>query len=117
MSSLLHFSASMAREIMKPQKILKNLRLTVPPQLVTRSVILEDITERSQNREDTVSHHRLIVRQWLLYEMLHYPPGCPRETFKTIKWKNNYMALVSFGHPVHRQDAKEKPLQTQKKKS
>ena len=25
------------------------------------------------------------------------------------------MALVSFGHPVHRQDAKEKPLQTQKK--
>ena len=24
------------------------------------------------------------------------------------------MALVSFGHPVHRQDAKEKPLQTQK---
>ena len=25
------------------------------------------------------------------------------------------MALVSFVHPVHRQDAKEKPLQTQKK--
>ena len=25
------------------------------------------------------------------------------------------MALVSFGHPVHPQDAKEKPLQTQKK--
>ena len=25
------------------------------------------------------------------------------------------MALVSFGHPVHRQDPKEKPLQTQKK--
>ena len=25
------------------------------------------------------------------------------------------MAMVSFGHPVHRQDAKEKPLQTQKK--
>ena len=48
MSSLLHFSASMAREIMKPQKILKNSRLTVPPQLVIRSVILEDITERSQ---------------------------------------------------------------------
>ena len=24
------------------------------------------------------------------------------------------MAMVSFGHPVHRQDAKEKPLQTQK---
>ena len=24
------------------------------------------------------------------------------------------MVLVSFGHPVHRQDAKEKPLQTQK---
>ena len=22
--------------------------------------------------------------------------------------------MVSFGHPVHRQDAKEKPLQTQK---
>ena len=47
MSSLLHFSASMAREIMKPQKILKN-KDTVPPQLVIRSVILEDITERSQ---------------------------------------------------------------------
>ena len=69
------------------------------------------------NREDTVSHHRLIVQQWLLYDMLHYPPGCHRETFKTIKWKNNYMALVSSGHPVHRQDAKEKPLQTQKNKS
>ena len=27
------------------------------------------------------------------------------------------MALVSFEHPVHRQDAKEKPLQTQKKQS
>ena len=25
------------------------------------------------------------------------------------------MAMVYFGHPVHRQDAKEKPLQTQKK--
>ena len=25
------------------------------------------------------------------------------------------MALVSLGHPVHRQDVKEKPLQTQKK--
>ena len=25
------------------------------------------------------------------------------------------MAMVSFGHPVHHQDAKEKPLQTQKK--
>ena len=25
------------------------------------------------------------------------------------------MAMVSFGHPVHRQDAKEKPLQTLKK--
>ena len=25
------------------------------------------------------------------------------------------MAMVSFGHPVRRQDAKEKPLQTQKK--
>ena len=24
------------------------------------------------------------------------------------------MAMVSFGHPVHRQAAKEKPLQTQK---
>ena len=24
------------------------------------------------------------------------------------------MAMVSFGHPVHRQDDKEKPLQTQK---
>ena len=24
------------------------------------------------------------------------------------------MAMVSFGHPVRRQDAKEKPLQTQK---
>ena len=48
MSSLLHFSASTAGDIMKPQKILKNYRLTVPPQLVIRSVILEDITERSQ---------------------------------------------------------------------
>ena len=27
------------------------------------------------------------------------------------------MAMVSFGHPVHRQDAKEKPQQTQKNKS
>ena len=26
------------------------------------------------------------------------------------------MAMVSFGHPVHRQDAKVKPLQTQKAK-
>ena len=25
------------------------------------------------------------------------------------------MAMVSFGHPVQHQDAKEKPLQTQKK--
>ena len=25
------------------------------------------------------------------------------------------MAMISFEHPVHRQDAKEKPLQTQKK--
>ena len=48
MSFLLHFSASTAGDIMKPQKFLKNLRLTVPPQLEIRSVILEDITERSQ---------------------------------------------------------------------
>ena len=67
------------------------------------------------NREDTASHHRPIVRQWPLHDMPHHPIGCHRETFKTIKWKNNYMALVSFGHPAHRQEAKEKPPQTQKK--
>ena len=44
------------------------------------------------NRESTVSHHRLIVWQWLLSDMLHYPPGCHRETIKLIQtwWINQW---------------------------
>ena len=43
------------------------------------------------NRENTVSHHKLIVWQCLLSDMLQYPPGCHRENIETMKCmeKNN----------------------------
>ena len=63
MSSLLHFSASMARETIKPPKNYheKNSRLTVLQQFVIRSVILKEHHRAITNHANTVSHHRLIV--------------------------------------------------------
>ena len=84
MSSLLHFLASMAREIIKPQKVFKKLKTYSAPTAGNEVCDIEEHHRAITNREDTVSHHRLIVRQWLLYDMLHYPPRCHRETFKTI---------------------------------
>ena len=84
MSSLLHFSASTAGDIMK-QKIKKNFKNYSAPTVGNKVCDIVGHHRAITNREDTLSHHRLIVRQWLLYDMLHYPPGCHRETFKTIK--------------------------------
>ena len=85
MSSLLHFSASMAREIIKPQKNSQKSKTYSAPTVCNKVCDIEEHQRAITNREDTISHHRLIVRQWLLYDMLHYPPGCHRETFKTMK--------------------------------
>ena len=85
MSSLLHFSASMAREIIKPQKKHKKLKTYSAPTVGNKVCDIEEHHRAITNRKVTVSHHRLIVRQWLLYDMLHYPPGCHRETIKTMK--------------------------------
>ena len=62
MPSLLHFSASMAREIIKPQTTYS------APTVGDKVCDIEEHHRAITNREDTVSHHRLIVRQWLLYE-------------------------------------------------
>ena len=87
MSSLLHFSASMAREIIKPPKNSQKLKTYGAPTVGNKVRDIEEHYRAITNREDTVSHHRLIVQQWLLYDMLHYPPGCHRETFKNNKVK------------------------------
>ena len=85
MSSLLHFPASMAREIIKPQKNSQKLKIYSASTVGNKVRDIEEHHRAITNREDTVSHHRLTVRQWLLYDMLHYPPGCHRETIKTMK--------------------------------
>ena len=85
MSSLLHVSASMAREIIKSQFFFQKLKTYSAPTVGNKVCDIGGHHRAITNREDTVSHHRLIVRQWLLYDMLHYPPGCHRETIKTMK--------------------------------
>ena len=52
---------------------------------------IEEHLRAITNRENTVSHHRQIVWQWLLSDTLHYPPESHRETIKTMKYmtKNN----------------------------
>ena len=85
MSSLLHFSASMAREIIKLQKNSQKLKTYSAPTVGNKVCDIEEHHRAIANREDTVSHHRLIVWQWLFSDMLHYPPGCQRETIKTMK--------------------------------
>ena len=75
MSSLLHFSASMARETIKPQQNSQKLKTYSAPAIGNKVCDIEEHHRAITSREDTVSHHRLIVRQWLLYDMLHYPPG------------------------------------------
>ena len=91
MSSLLHFSASMARETIKPQNNSQKLKTYSAPTAGNQFCDIEEHHIASTSRENTVSHHRLIVWQWLLYDMLHYPLGCHRETIKTMKCmtKNN----------------------------
>ena len=82
MSSLLHFSASMARETIKPKFFFQKLKTYSAPTVGNKVCDIEEHHRAITNREDTVNHHTLIVRQWLLYDMLHYPPGCHRETIK-----------------------------------
>ena len=68
-------------------------RLTVPPQLELGNQFCE-IEEHHRTitiRENTVSHHKLIVWQWLLSDMLHYLPGRHRETIKTMKCMTQIM--------------------------
>ena len=54
------------------------------------------------NRADTVSHHRLIVRQWLLYDMLRNgirrstKNGCLHQNHKYNS--NDYDTLISIYH-------------------
>ena len=55
--------------------------------------------------ESRRTHHlHILTCEGAVSRVSSVPPGCHRETIKTMKWKNNYMAMVSFGHPVRRQD-------------
>ena len=60
-------------------------RPTVPPQLGIRSVIENWHDRAITNRENTASHHKLIVCQWSLFDILHRHTGRHRETIKTPK--------------------------------
>ena len=82
MSSLLHFSASMARETIKPQNNSQKLKTYSAPTAGNQFCDIEEHHIAITNRENTVSHHRLIVWQWLLYDMLHYRQDATEQPLK-----------------------------------
>ena len=60
MSSLLHLSASMAREIIKPQFFFQKLKTYSAPTVGNKVRDIKEHHRAITKREDTVSHHRLI---------------------------------------------------------
>ena len=60
------------------QNIINKKRITIKPQNNKSSKIMGRFTVPS-------------VWQWLLSDMLHYPPGCHRETIKTMKCMTKIM--------------------------
>ena len=64
----------------------QTLKTDSAPTVGNKVCDIEEHHRAITNRENTVSHHRLIVWQWLISDILHYPLGCHRETIKLQPW-------------------------------